>query len=401
MMMFAQRIEVLTHDLKHQCRIGDMSNCPASCIANAAPYLQGAGRRFSDYYELKEVIGTGGFGSVYGGICKENKQSVAIKVVPRARVFGWSKIGSLVVPKEVALLHRLHHRYVIKLLDYFEEPDNYIIVMERPEKYIDLFDYITQKEYLSEKTSRYLFRQIVEAVLYCQSMGVVHRDIKDENILIDLKTGHVKLIDFGSGTHLKESAFTEYEGTRVYSPPEWIKKRRYHARTATVWSLGILLYDMLLGDIPFEEDYEIVQANLKFHKPISTEAKDLISWMLTVKPKDRPTLEQILSHPWTRGPPNSHHTHSLPSSPKITKTNSLSSTPMSTPGSSPALPPLRPKHPPSPVLHHGLLSQRTAESPVLSRKFKAPSDSTTATKETGSKTNKLYSRQISFQTRLV
>jgi len=63
-----------------------------------------------------------------------------------------------VVPKEVALLHRLHHKYVIRLLDYFEEPDNYIIVMERPEKYIDLFDYITQKEYLSEKTSRYLFR---------------------------------------------------------------------------------------------------------------------------------------------------------------------------------------------------------------------------------------------------
>jgi len=59
-----------------------------------------------------------------------------------------------------------------------------------------------------------IHRQIVEAVLYCQSMGVVHRDIKDENILIDLKTGQVKLIDFGSGTHLKESAFTEYEGKK-------------------------------------------------------------------------------------------------------------------------------------------------------------------------------------------
>ena len=153
---------------------------------------------------------------------------------------------------------------------------------------------------------------------------------------------------------------------------------------------------MLLGDIPSEEDYEIVQANLKFHKPISTEAKDVISWMLTVKSEDRPTPEQILSHPWTRGPPNSHHTHSLPSSPKITKTSSLPSTPINTPGSSPALPPLEPKHLPSPVSHHGLLSLRTIESP---RKFKAPSDSTTS-KETGSKPNKLYSRQISFQSRL-
>jgi len=131
---------------------------------------------------------------------------------------------------------------------------------------------------------------------------------------------------------------------------------------------------------------------------VLTEAKDLISWMLAVKPKDRPTLEQILSHPWTRGPPSTHPTHSLPSSPKITKTSSVSSTPISTPGSSPALPPLRPKHPPSPVSHHRLLSQRTAESPVLSRKFKAPSD---PNKETGKASNKLYSKQISFQTRLV
>lgn len=73
-------------------------------------------------------------------------------------VFCFLQIGSLVVPKEVALLHRLQHKYIIKLLDYFEEADNLIIVMERPEKYIDLFDYITQKEYLSEKTARHLFR---------------------------------------------------------------------------------------------------------------------------------------------------------------------------------------------------------------------------------------------------
>lgn len=68
------------------------------------------------------------------------------------------QIGSLVVPKEVALLHKLQHKYIIKLLDYFEESNNLIIVMERPQKYIDLFDYITEKEYLSERTTRYLFR---------------------------------------------------------------------------------------------------------------------------------------------------------------------------------------------------------------------------------------------------
>ena len=98
------------------------------------------------------------------------------------------------------------------MLDYLEDSDNFYIVMEKPEKYIDLFDYITQKGVVSERSSRYLFKQIIEAVQYCLSMGVVHRDVKDENILIDLKTNQIKLIDFGSGTFLREGVYTEYEG---------------------------------------------------------------------------------------------------------------------------------------------------------------------------------------------
>ena len=101
------------------------------------------------------------------------------------------------------------------MLDYFEDSDNFYIVMERPEKYIDLFDYITQKGVVSERSSRYLFRQILEAVQYCQTKGVVHRDVKDENILIDLKTNQIKLIDFGSGTFFREGIYTEYEGQQL------------------------------------------------------------------------------------------------------------------------------------------------------------------------------------------
>ena len=152
---------------------------------------------------------------------------------------------------------------------------------------------------------------------------------------------------------------------------------------------------MLLGDIPFEEDYEIVQANLKFHKPISTEAKDVISWMLTVKPEDRPTPEQILSQEAHQILIILTSCPHLPRSPRPVLYLLRQS--IHHAGSSPALPPLEPKHSPSPVSHHGLLSLRTTESP---RKFKAPSDSTTTSKETGSKPNKLYSRQISFQSRL-
>ena len=107
------------------------------------------------------------------------------------------------------------------MLDYFEDHDNFYIVMERPEKYIDLFDYISGKRAMSERSARFLFRQIVEAVQYCTSVGVLHRDVKDENILIDLKTSQIKLIDFGSGTFLRDGVYTEYEGMYVCMCLQW------------------------------------------------------------------------------------------------------------------------------------------------------------------------------------
>nr|XP_009860787.2 serine/threonine-protein kinase par-1-like [Ciona intestinalis] len=290
-------------DTQSKLRFAHANNTtPTSDAINAAKLAKESASKkksFLEMYEVYGIIGVGGGGMVYSGIRIGDSQPVAIKRIMREKVKRWEKIYGRSVPQEIGLMIRVNgHHGVIKLLDWYECLDSFILVLERPKNSVDLFDYIREVGRMTEKEACMIFRQVVSAVHHIHARGVVHRDIKDENIVLNRDTGESKLIDFGCGTLLHENQYKDFSGTPEFYPPEWFNQHYYKGKTAAIWSMGVLLYDMLCGEIPFKSKQKIGQGKLEFKVSLSSEAKHLISWMLAVNPESRPNINEILQHPW-------------------------------------------------------------------------------------------------------
>jgi len=259
-----------------------------------------------ELYEIHSKIRSGGFGVVFKGIRKHDNLEVAIKIIRKKSIQLWSGSDehSNRVPMEIELMYRVRAcSGCIRILDHFEKNDCFIIIMEYSKSSMDLWDYINTNGALNQALARLFFEQIVDTCVSMKSRGVLHRDIKDENILVDTQSFKLKVIDFGAGTRYTDEFLKDFQGTRVYSPPEWINSHRYNGDKATVWSLGILLYNMIYGDIPFEEDEDICSCKFK-RFDLSTscsylnDVNDLISKCLMIDENERIKLEDIKLHAW-------------------------------------------------------------------------------------------------------
>ncbi|XP_029537547.1 serine/threonine-protein kinase pim-3-like [Oncorhynchus nerka] len=285
------------------CLVGAKDDCPSTSRPKATKRHRKA--RLEKLYVKGPLLGKGGYGSVYAGTRKSDGMLVAIKYVSKAQAEEELDIpgqeGPL--PLEVALMKQVNVApqcpYIMQLLEWFDQPSRYIMVLERPEPCQDLIAFCQDRGgTMSEGLARQVMVQLLRALNHCSERGVLHRDIKPENLLIQTDSQHVKLFDFGCGDLLKNTAYKDFAGTLEYTPPEWFLHRQYLAGPATVWSVGITLYNLICGFLPFSTIRETIKGRVRFTKGLSPECRQLIRWCLSTKAVDRPTMEQIQLHPW-------------------------------------------------------------------------------------------------------
>jgi len=252
-----------------------------------------------------EVLGSGQFGIVYGGVHRISSRSVAIKVIDKMR-FPTKQEAAL--KNEVSILQNLHYPGVVNLERMFETPERIFVVMEKLKG--DMLEMILSSEQgrLSERITKFLVTQILVALKHLHSKNIVHCDLKPENVLLssDSDFPQVKLCDFGFSRIIGEKGFRKsVVGTPAYLAPEVLRNKGYN-RSLDMWSTGVIIYVSLSGTFPFNEDEDINEQiqNASFMYPpspwkeISSQAIELITNLLQVKMRKRYSVEQSLIHPW-------------------------------------------------------------------------------------------------------
>ncbi|XP_023248942.1 serine/threonine-protein kinase BRSK2-like isoform X2 [Seriola lalandi dorsalis] len=251
-------------------------------------------------YRLEKTLGKGQTGLVKLGVHCVTCQKVAIKIVNREKL---SESVLMKVEREIAILKLIEHPHVLKLHDVYENKKYLYLVLEHVSGG-ELFDYLVKKGRLTPKEARKFFRQIISALDFCHSHSICHRDLKPENLLLDEKN-NIRIADFGMASlQVGDSLLETSCGSPHYACPEVIRGEKYDGRKADAWSCGVILFALLVGALPFDDDnlrnlLEKVKLGV-FHMPhfIPPDCQNLLRGMIEVDATKRLTLEQIQKHTW-------------------------------------------------------------------------------------------------------
>lgn len=251
-------------------------------------------------YQVVKTLGEGSFGKVKLAYHTTTGQRVALKIINRRTLAKSDMQGR--VEREISYLRLLNHPHIIKLFDVIKTSDDIIMVIEYAGK--ELFEYIVQNGKMNDDKARRFFQQIIAAVEYCHSHKIVHRDLKPENLLLD-ENLNIKIADFGLSNIMTDGNFLKTScGSPNYAAPEVISGKLYAGPEVDVWSCGVILYVMLCGRLPFDD--ELIPALFKkisngvytLPHDLSQGAKNLLTRMLVVNPLNRITIHEIIEDEW-------------------------------------------------------------------------------------------------------
>ncbi|CAL6060946.1 Kinase [Hexamita inflata] len=256
-------------------------------------------KRVSNYI-FGEFLGRGSLGCVRLATHQITGEKVAIKILEKSKIM---KEYTRVI-REIQVLKTLNHLNVTKLLEVLDT-SHYIFLVTQYAENGELYQYIVKRDKLPEQEACKFFRQLIQAVCYCHMRRVCHRDLKLENILLNANND-LKIIDFGLSNILSQDndKFQTACGSPSYVAPEVLSGRGYHGPQVDIWSCGIILYAMLCGNLPFEDDdrsqlfKKISNGQFTIPPFISPSASDLIKQILIIDPAKRLTIDQIINHPW-------------------------------------------------------------------------------------------------------
>lgn len=259
-----------------------------------------------DEFNILKKMGEGAYGKV---VLAEHKQDPAYKIIIkcidklRILVDTWVRDRQLgTVPSEVQVMAALNnepHPNIMRIIDYFEDANYYYLetpIFGHPPA-IDLFDYIEMKNNMSELDCQLIYKQVVLSIYHLHKHGIAHRDIKDENIIVN-EYGIVKLIDFGSAGYVKLGPFDVFVGTIDYASPEVLRGEKYEGKPQDIWALGILLYTMIYKENPFYNVDEIMEGDLRVPYVVSDGLLELIRKILVRDIDCRPAITDIAELDW-------------------------------------------------------------------------------------------------------
>ncbi|SOS77369.1 calcium-dependent protein kinase 2 [Plasmodium sp. gorilla clade G1] len=267
--------------------------------------------KLEDKYIIDEKLGQGTYGCVYKGIDKVTNQLYAIKEEKKDRLKNINRFF-----QEIEIMKKLDHPNIVKLYETYEN-DNYIYLIMELCSGRELFDSIIENGSFTEKNAATIMKQIFSAIFYLHSLNIVHRDLKPENFLFqsESKDSLLKIIDFGLSKNLGTGEFTTTKaGTPYYVAPQVLDGK--YDKKCDIWSSGVIMYTLLCGYPPFygDTDNEVLKKVKKgefcFYEndwgSISSDAKNLITKLLTYNPNERCTIEEALNHPWITQMTKSH-----------------------------------------------------------------------------------------------